>query len=178
MDENVSKKISKELECPVCLLVPRCQPVYQCSRGHLVCGECQPQLARCPICSAKFHRPEVTRNFLAESLLELVQRCCRYEVFGCSFSTKSCSEPTEHESTCKLKPVLPEPPPQTWSQIVWSLFNIAINILAVNPFPPPPPPPPNLLVGLKVFILSLIILLLSTSFLVSVAPPRVSCPNS
>ena len=36
-------------ECPVCY-EPMAPPVhiYQCARGHLVCGNCRPQIEECP----------------------------------------------------------------------------------------------------------------------------------
>ena len=41
------------LECPVCLTVPRSTPIYQCGNGHLLCKDCKPRLRECPICKTK-----------------------------------------------------------------------------------------------------------------------------
>jgi len=93
------------LECPVCILPPRISPIYQCPTGHLVCCECQPSLARCPICNVRF-RKILTRDFFAEKLLELVERRCRYEVDGCDFISRVSLDLVEHESTCHWKQTL------------------------------------------------------------------------
>ena len=81
----VSLDLEKELECPVCLLVPRAPPILLCRAGHAVCGECFPRLPRrhygyrsrrCPICQARYCSPP-GRAWLAETLLEVTQRSCR-----------------------------------------------------------------------------------------------------
>ena len=67
----------KELECPVCLMLPRSAPIYQCSIGHHLCHECYKNLgdAKCPQCKTCFNRgKEPTRNFLAEKLLDYIER--------------------------------------------------------------------------------------------------------
>ena len=77
-DEGVQEDVSdtdwqKELECPVCLMLPRCPPVLQCKVGHIVCEECYLKLLSinqakiCPQCRSQFNSP-VTRSFLAEKL--------------------------------------------------------------------------------------------------------------
>ena len=77
--------LDKELECPVCLLVPRAPPILLCRAGHAVCGECFSRLPRrhygyrsrrCPICQARYCSPP-GRAWLAETLLEVTQRSCR-----------------------------------------------------------------------------------------------------
>jgi len=107
-----SEKISSDtvvsiLECPVCMLAPRSGPIYQCPIGHLVCKECQPSLSKCPICGAKYKLKTLTRNFFAESVLDLLERKCRYELFGCSFFTKASDELLSHEENCDKKPCVP-----------------------------------------------------------------------
>lgn len=135
MDDNVGQLLYPELECPVCLLVPRSSPIYQCSVGHIVCLECQPKLNACPVCSAKFIKPQVTRNFLAENLLPLVSRRCRYEVFECSFRSQDSVELQEHESACTHKPVIPDPPPRRWSSNFMDILGlVAANFNANNVF--------------------------------------------
>jgi len=94
------------LECPVCILPPRSSPIYQCPTGHIVCSECQPSLSRCPICNIKY-RKILTRDFFAEKLLELLDRKCRYEIFGCDFYTKLSSDLVDHETSCQCKPPMP-----------------------------------------------------------------------
>ena len=104
----VSLDLEKELECPVCLEIPRSAPVFLCRAGHSVCCECFPQLPRnyrsrrCPICQAKYCSPPA-RNFLAEKLLECVTRNCRFDFRGCDFSSKISDTLMTHEQQCDHK---------------------------------------------------------------------------
>ena len=101
--------LEKELECPVCLVIPRSAPVFLCRAGHSVCSECFPRLPRnyrsrrCPICQAKYCNPPA-RNFLAEKLLECVNRNCRFDFQGCDFVCKSSEALLSHEYQCAHKP--------------------------------------------------------------------------
>merc|ERR1711922_105034 len=47
-EENIASKVP---ECPVCLLpyTPDSR-VFQCSKGHFVCGNCKPRVQHCPMC--------------------------------------------------------------------------------------------------------------------------------
>jgi len=38
-------------ECPVCMneLVPDCE-LYQCNKGHIICGNCKSRIRVCPTC--------------------------------------------------------------------------------------------------------------------------------
>ena len=47
------------------------------------------------------------QDFFAEKLLELLERKCRYEIFGCDCYTKVSSDLVEHETTCQSKPPVP-----------------------------------------------------------------------
>ena len=104
----LSLDLEKELECPVCLVIPRSAPVFLCRAGHSVCCECWPRLPRnyrsrrCPICQAKYCNPPA-RNFLAEKLLECVNRNCRFDFRGCDFSSKSSDTLMSHEQQCVHK---------------------------------------------------------------------------
>ena len=91
---------------PNCAQIARYSRSLVFSSGHIICSECQPSLARCPICNIKY-RKILTRDFFAEKLLELLERKCRYEIFGCDFSTKVSAHLVEHETSCLSKPPLP-----------------------------------------------------------------------
>lgn len=101
--------INKELECPVCLIIPRTFPIFLCRAGHSVCCECFPRLPRnyrsrrCPICQAKYCNPPA-RNFIAEKLLEYIERHCRFDFKGCEFKTKNCVNLVDHEHNCSYRP--------------------------------------------------------------------------
>ena len=38
---SVMKKIMKEVECPVCLMVPRSDKIPVCKNGHITCKGCK-----------------------------------------------------------------------------------------------------------------------------------------
>ena len=42
-DLMVKLDVNKELECPVCLIIPRTFPIFLCRAGHSVCYECFPR---------------------------------------------------------------------------------------------------------------------------------------
>ena len=58
--------LKEVLECPVCLRIPRCAPVFQCERGHVVCNECHPKLVTCPVCRLPLGK---TRSLISEKVL-------------------------------------------------------------------------------------------------------------
>ena len=58
---------------------------------------------RCPICQAKYCNPPA-RNFIAEKLLECIERHCRFDFQGCEFKTKSCENLVDHEHNCSHRP--------------------------------------------------------------------------
>eukprot|EP00092_Neocalanus_flemingeri_P000349 GFUD01000371.1.p1 GENE.GFUD01000371.1~~GFUD01000371.1.p1 ORF type:complete len:535 (+),score=51.63 GFUD01000371.1:140-1606(+) len=99
----------KELECPVCLIIPRSSPIFQCRLGHSICSECHPRLPRpyrsrrCPVCQAKYCNPPA-RNFLAEKLLNCVQRTCRFDFHGCDFVISDSEALIAHETACQFRP--------------------------------------------------------------------------
>ena len=39
-----------DMQCPVCLTLPRNTPIYQCKAGHIHCKDCHPKLKICPEC--------------------------------------------------------------------------------------------------------------------------------
>merc|ERR1712058_115988 len=45
------ERLQEILECPVCLEQVRNQ-VFQCFRGHIMCGRCRARVPRCPVCRA------------------------------------------------------------------------------------------------------------------------------
>uniref|UniRef100_A0A1A9UZG2 RING-type domain-containing protein n=1 Tax=Glossina austeni TaxID=7395 RepID=A0A1A9UZG2_GLOAU len=74
----LSERLSGLFSCVVCLKLPD-SFVYQCRRGHLMCGDCLyrlfadarlcDQLATCPSCHVNISEHTVVRNFPIEKLL-------------------------------------------------------------------------------------------------------------
>ena len=63
------ESLKAHLECPVCLVVPKMGPIYQCRNGHLLCKECHPQMRKCPLCQIPL---EKLRNLLSEQLVSMI----------------------------------------------------------------------------------------------------------
>jgi len=54
------------LHCPICHELPRTAPIFNCTRGHLICANCKPRVNTCPLCRC----PNINqRNQFAERLL-------------------------------------------------------------------------------------------------------------
>jgi hypothetical protein len=69
---QVQEKAQKELECVVCLDVPRkSAQVFSCLEHHLICSQCyQRALSFCPVCRQNFWVTQPARNRLAEKMIE------------------------------------------------------------------------------------------------------------
>ena len=66
MAEKALQRVAKEMECPVCLEVPKTIPIFQCQQGHIHCKDCHPKLASCPLCRAKISE---ARSSIAEKIV-------------------------------------------------------------------------------------------------------------
>jgi len=65
-DETKQRLLSSVPECPVCLSQFRKDSqVFQCSKGHFVCRECQPRIQHCPVCRNRM----IGRSFGFEKFL-------------------------------------------------------------------------------------------------------------
>ena len=96
--DNLIKKddLKDLLECPVCLRVPRSSPIFQvrhvsltplvitsrlqCARGHVVCGECRPNVSTCPQCRDPLGN---IRSLISEKMLEKLPCVCKFTDQGC-----------------------------------------------------------------------------------------------
>ena len=67
---QVQQEARKELECVICLDVPR-KDVYSCTEHHILCENCKHQnLLLCPICRQDFMKTPPARNRLAEKMIQ------------------------------------------------------------------------------------------------------------
>jgi len=90
-------ELKKSMECPVCLVLPRKAPVYQCQRGHCVCSACKEKLTNCPICQIPLGN---IRNLIYEEILTKMTHNCKFADQGCSFVETTA--PLElHEKECQ-----------------------------------------------------------------------------
>ena len=74
-------KIQSQLECPVCLKIPRDLPVPSCPSGHIVCRPCKTRVTDCPTCRKPM--PDNMTNSVVGALIEEVQHNCKFNDEGC-----------------------------------------------------------------------------------------------
>ena len=72
--------LKETLECPVCLMLPKQTPIYQCDNGHIVCKTCHARLDTCPQCRKALGK---NRNLFAENFLVSFMKPCLFELHGC-----------------------------------------------------------------------------------------------
>jgi len=86
-----------ELECPVCLQIPREGPVAMCPVGHLVCKNCRVNVTTCPTCRRQMLQDGT--NILANKMIEEIPHPCKYSQFGCEIKKRKI-ELEKHEARC------------------------------------------------------------------------------
>ena len=68
----VQEEARKELECVICLEVPKAgEHVFSCSEHHLLCCKCNAKsITSCPVCRHVFGTSSPKRNRLAEKMIQ------------------------------------------------------------------------------------------------------------
>ena len=67
---EVQQEALKELECVICLDVPK-EDVFSCTEHHILCSRCQQKdLLKCPICQQDFAIFPPTRNRVAKRMIQ------------------------------------------------------------------------------------------------------------
>ena len=82
MASGGNDSLSDELECPVCLVIPREVPVPACPVGHIVCKKCRVNVTTCPTCRRQMHQDGT--NTFANKMIERIPHPCKY---GCQVKT-------------------------------------------------------------------------------------------
>lgn len=102
----------RELECPVCMdyIIP---PIYQCSTGHSICGECKLKISQCPTC---FQEIGGSHNITLEKMVYQITYPCKYTEYGCDFFSKPI-ELKQHQNFCLHGPH--ECPLQEYTNCTW-----------------------------------------------------------
>lgn len=100
MTSNDDFKINllRELECPICqdyMLAP----IYVCSLGHSICGDCKIKLKNCPTCLSEYGD---TRNYTLENMLQLIKFPCQNHQHGCEFNGSTIAI-RQHRDNCKFE---------------------------------------------------------------------------
>ena len=91
--KKLTQEVTDQIECPVCLEVPRIGPVPVCPNGHLVCKSCK--TASCPTCRTAMGKGN---SLLAVTILENIDHRCKLQDCELEFPLH---EIEKHESGCK-----------------------------------------------------------------------------
>ena len=95
---SIVEDFEKDLECPVCLNIPREVPIPSCPAGHIVCKTCKPKVQECPTCKREYpYGKFAVTSSLAASLIDKVPHKCKYQDFKCDVK-KKLSEIVEHDT--------------------------------------------------------------------------------
>jgi len=89
--------LKKQIECPVCLEVPREGPVFTCPNGHLVCHKCKREA--CPTCREAVGD---NKSLVAVAVLEKILHDCKFVECEEEFALKDIEE---HEKICEHRVV-------------------------------------------------------------------------
>ena len=92
-------QVSEELQCPVCLLVPRDVPIPACPVGHITCKDCRVNVTTCPTCRRQMLKDGT--NTIANKMIERIPHSCKY---GCQVKNYL-KEIVEHEGRCPERTV-------------------------------------------------------------------------
>ena len=95
-----SEDLREDLECPVCLAIPKKGPIYQCQSGHIHCQGCHSGLRECPICRGPIGN---TRNLALEKIIAKLPSKCKFSEHGCLVEEKLPGEMMRHERICNFR---------------------------------------------------------------------------
>jgi len=74
IEEEKVSDLKKQVECPVCLEVPRKAPVFSCRNGHLVCQKCKRK--SCPTCRVAMGD---NKSLVAIAVSEKILHECKFD---------------------------------------------------------------------------------------------------
>ena len=89
--------LKKQIECPICLEVPRKGPVYACPNGHLVCQRCKQE--SCPTCMEDVGD---NKSLVAVAVIENILHDCKFVECEEKFPLGNIEK---HEKVCKHRVV-------------------------------------------------------------------------
>ena len=95
-----SEELREDLECPVCFVIPKSGPIYQCEAGHIHCKSCHPQLHECPVCRGPIGN---MRSLMTEKIIAKLPRKCTFAEYGCLEDEKLPEEMVLHEKCCNFR---------------------------------------------------------------------------
>ena len=95
-----SEELREDLECPVCFVIPKSGPIYQCEAGHIHCKSCHPQLHECPVCRGPIGN---MRSLMTEKIIAKLPTKCSFAEYGCLEDEKLPEEMLLHETCCNFR---------------------------------------------------------------------------
>ena len=95
-----SEDLREDLECPVCFVIPKSGPIYQCEAGHIHCKSCHPQLHECPVCRGPIGN---MRSLMTEKIIAKLPTKCSFAEYGCLEDEKLPEEMLLHEKCCNFR---------------------------------------------------------------------------
>ena len=98
---NLPEDVRKDIECPVCLQIPRETPIFQCDNGHIICKDCKPRLELCPQCRTFIGN---SRNLIAERIVSKIKHNCKFAEDGCDKEVLF-EGLQDHEKRCIFHPL-------------------------------------------------------------------------
>ena len=98
---NLPEDVRKDIECPVCLQIPRETPIFQCDNGHIICKDCKPRLELCPQCRTFVGN---SRNLIAERIVSKIKHKCKFAEDGCDKEVLF-EGLQDHEKRCNFHPL-------------------------------------------------------------------------
>ena len=93
-----TEELREDLECPVCFVIPRSGPIYQCEAGHIHCKSCHPQLQECPVCRGPIRGN--LRSLMTEKIIAKLPTKCAFAEYGCLEDEKLPHDMLCHEKDC------------------------------------------------------------------------------
>jgi len=92
---NIFEKLKENLECPVCMEIPRSGPVFACPNGHFVCKKCKS--GSCPTCRVEMGNG---KSLLAVTVIENIDHKCKFAECEELFAKDKLEA---HENICKFR---------------------------------------------------------------------------
>ena len=118
---NAKKEIfdwtAARLACLDCKVVPKVAPIFQTSRGDVLCSICKtkrssnssnysPRSFLCSIWKPKSKLTGIFRNFVLEDLLMSLPTSCKYQKNECPVVLQDRENLSYHEEDCEFRDVL------------------------------------------------------------------------
>jgi len=70
---SIIEKLKENVECPVCMEIPRSGPIFLCPNGHFVCKKCK--TGSCPTCRIDMG---IGKSLLAITVIENIDHKCKF----------------------------------------------------------------------------------------------------